>query len=162
MKQDGNKIYVTESEVRQIVREALFDFSQTLNKKDNVITEMARVGFMHGETYEVSVYTRDPGKIPHVHIVDTDTYGKKLNCCVMLETNRYFSHGHHQGELNAKLRKEFNDFMKQRSPIPQFKNNYQLAVAMWNLNNSDTYIQIKEDENGNIIMPDYTNILPYK
>ena len=36
------------------------------------------------------------------------------------------------------------------------------AVEMWNANNSDSYVQIRENELGEIIMPDYSIILPYK
>jgi hypothetical protein len=33
-----------------------------------------------------------------------------------------------------------------------------MAINLWNDNNSESYIQIKEDENGNIIVPDYTQL----
>lgn len=162
MKQEGNKVYVTESEVRQMIREAIFDFSQRQKGEDNQLNEMAMIGNLHGQEYEVYVRTRDGGFIPHVHIFDTATNGRKFDCCVQLEKNQYFSHGKHNSVMGAKMRKEFAEFMEQPCRSPKYQNNYEFAVEMWNMNNSSTYVQIREDEKGNIIMPDYRNIAPYK
>ena len=48
--------------------------------------------------------------------------------------------------------------MRQPSRNVHYRNNYEHAVNLWNDNNFDSYIQIKEDEEGNIIMPNYTHI----
>lgn len=129
------------------------------NKK--LLTEMARVGVMTNN-FDVVVYTDDMGFIPHVHIIDKGTGGKEFNSCVMLEQSRYFTHGIHTDVFNSKQRKDFNDFMNQPCRSPKYRNNYEFAVEMWNANNSSSYVQIVEDKDGNVIVPDYTDILPYK
>ena len=48
--------------------------------------------------------------------------------------------------------------MRQPSRNVHYRNNYEHAVNLWNDNNSEAYIQIKEDEDGNIIMSDYKHI----
>lgn len=125
-----------------------------------LLVEMAMIGTM--PEYDVVVYTKDAGYIPHVHIIDSSERGGKFDCCVMLEDNRYFTHGKHQDTLNSAGRKMFNDFMHEPCRLPQFKDNYSFAVAMWNVNNSNSYVQVKEDENGNTVIPDYRTIKPYK
>ena len=127
---------------------------------EHIINEMARVGFMGN--MDVVVYTDDPGYIPHVHIIDSATRGKEFDACVMIEDNRYFTHGKHNSEFNSKLRKEFDDFMHQPCRIPQFKNNYEFAISMWNANNSNSTVIPKTDSNGETIIPDYSLIKPYK
>lgn len=123
------------------------------------LNEMARVGFLDNRAkYEVYVRTNDAGFIPHVHIWDNATCGEEFDCCVKLETNEYFFHGHHTDRMNAKMCKAFAEFMEQPCRSPKYKNNYELAVEMWNLNNSDSYVQIRENENGEIIMPNYRTI----
>lgn len=121
-----------------------------------MLTEMARVGFMGN--MDVVVYTDDGGFIPHVHIIDQGTRGQEFDCCVMLDDNKYFSHGHHTDTMNSSLRKQFAAFMEEPCRFPQYKNNYEFAASMWNANNSNSYVIVKEDEEGNIIMPNYRTI----
>ena len=61
-------------------------------------------------------------------------------------------------EFFHKIRKIFNDFMHQPSRNIHYRNNYEHAVNLWNDNNSDSYVQIREDANGNVLMPDYREI----
>lgn len=150
-----------EEEVRKMIAEATNDIMRKLTNvaRKQELNEMARVGFLDNKAkYEVYVRTNDAGFIPHVHIWDSATCGEEFDCCVKLETNEYFFHGHHTDRMNSKMCKAFAEFMEQPCRSPKYKNNYELAVEMWNLNNSDTYDQIKEDSNGNIIMPNYRNI----
>ena len=147
-------IKLTESKLRQIISECIHD--EIL--KHQRIDEMARVGVMEN-TYDVIVYTDDMGYIPHVHIIDTSTRGKEFDCCVKLETNEYFVHGKHLDTFNSKQCKLFDNFMKQPCRSPKYRNNYEFAVEMWNANNSNSYVQIIEDELGNIIQPDYSTII---
>lgn len=120
------------------------------------LDEMARIGFMGN--FDVVVYTDDMGYIPHVHILDKATRGHEFDACVRLENNQYFSHGTHTDTLNSKQRKLFNSFMNEPHRNVHYRNNYEYAVNLWNDNNSSSYVQIKEDENGNIIVPDYDEI----
>ena len=48
--------------------------------------------------------------------------------------------------------------MHQPSRNIHYRNNYEYAVNLWNDNNSDSYIQIREDANGNVLIPDYREI----
>ena len=145
--------------LKTIIRECI---EEVFNERERMrLDEMARVGVMLNNL-DVVVYTDDKGYIPHVHIMDRGTNGREFDCCVQLETNRYFSHGKHLDTFNNKQCREFNDFMKQPCRFPKYRNNYEFAVEMWNANNSDSYVQIRENELGEIIMPDYSTILPYK
>ena len=145
--------------LKTILRECI---EEVINEREKMrLDEMARVGIMLNNL-DVVVYTDDKGYIPHVHILDRDTNGRDFDCCVRLETNRYFSHGKHLDTFNAKQCTEFNDFMKQPCRSLKYRNNYEFAVEMWNANNSDSYVQIRENELGEIIMPDYSIILPNK
>lgn len=129
-----------------------------LERKRMHLDEMARIGKMN--TFDIVVYTDDMGYIPHVHIIDSATRGEEFDTCVRLETNQYFLHGRHQDMFNTRQCKEFNEFMKQPHRNIHYRNNYEYAVNLWNDNNSNSYVQLKEDEEGNIIMPNYKIILP--
>ena len=146
---------MTEEEFREIVEQAIHDYFRF---EDSRLDEMARVGFMDGQRYIIFVRTNDGGFIPHIHIIDQATNGSELDCCVRLETNKYFAHGRHQGKLNAKLSRALADFMRQPCRSPKYATNYEFAVDMWDMNNSDSYVIPKYDRNGNVIIPDYRNI----
>lgn len=126
------------------------------------ISEMARVGF--ADKLEVSVWTDDGGEVPHVHITNKEPPSKStsINLCVQLEKSEYFTHGKYDGTLNASQRKEFNKFMHQPHKQGKFASNYEYAVFLWNDNNSTHEIKLRTDENGNTVIPDYTNIADYK
>ena len=141
-----------EQRLKTMIREGIHE--EIIAMKQKQLNEMARVGIMNN-IYDVIVYTDDRGYIPHVHIIDRTTKGEEFNCCVRLEVNRYFKHGSHQDEFNSSQCKLFNDFMHQPCRSPKYRNNYEFAVEMWNANNSNSYVQITEDENGDIIMPNY-------
>ena len=49
--------------------------------------------------------------------------------------------------------------MRQPCRSPKFRNNYEFAVEMWNANNSESYVQIREDKDGNLLQPDYKMII---
>jgi hypothetical protein len=116
--------------------------------------ERARVGFMG--RYEVAVYTDDVYHVPHVHIEDTTT--EKQICCVRLDHAEYLSHGNHVGMFNHEDCCRFDDFMREPSRNVHYRNNYEAAVNLWNDNNLNPQIQIEENENGEIIVPDYTKL----
>jgi hypothetical protein len=48
--------------------------------------------------------------------------------------------------------------MREPSRNVHYRNNYEAAVNLWNDNNLNPQIRIEEDENGEIIVPDYTKI----
>ena len=118
--------------------------------------EMARVGF--ADDLIVWVWTDDPGYIPHVHVVDRETKGERLDACIRLDSPAYFKHGTHTDELNASQRKEFHRFMHQPAKNGLFRTNYEYAVMLWNDNNSEVSVTAKTDNAGNTIVPDYSEI----
>lgn len=120
------------------------------------LDEMARVG--KTDELIVWVWTDDPGYIPHVHIIDADTKGKRLNACIRLDKSAYFKHGNHTGTLNSAQRKEFNELMHAKPRNGKFANNYEYACVLWNDNNSSVELEVPMDVNGNVIVPDYRDI----
>lgn len=142
------KAIISES-VREVIRE---EFSNYMR-----LDEMARVGFMGN--FDVIIHTDDMGFIPHFHIVDKATRGYEFNTCVRLENNQYFLHGSHKDKLNARQRKMLDEFMNAPHRNIHYRNNYEYAVNLWNDNNSSSYVQLKEDGEGNVIVPNYTEII---
>lgn len=124
--------------------------------------EMARVGFMNAKGYQktgpgefsVSVRTNDPGFIPHVHILSKN---RETEICVKLESAEYFNHEDHMVEMNNKYAEAFYKFMLY-SPDKVFKNNYEYACYEWNRNNSQVQVEVKYDEDGSPIVPNYKDI----
>ena len=145
-----------EENLKRDIKDIITETLRTEFARYMQLNEMARVGFMGN--FDVIVNTDDMGYIPHVHIVDKATRGGQFDTCIRLETNRYFLHGGHKDTLNSKQRKMLNDFMHQPSRNIHYRNNYEHAVNLWNDNNSDSYLQIREDANGNVLMPDYREI----
>lgn len=118
--------------------------------KEDYLNEMARVGMFN--RYEVYIRTDDPGKIPHFHIWDYATKGQQFHTCVRIDKPEYFHHTGKEDILNSKMKKSLVDFMTSPSKNKRFDNNWQLLIAMWNLNNSDT--EVDESQ----VMPDYNEL----
>ena len=140
---------------------------KTLNEyistqSDNVILEMARVGWMgvgkDTQKYEIYIHTDDPGNIPHIHLRDYSTRGHEFETCISLVSAEYFLHGKYSDKMNNSLAKTFDNFMRAPSRNKKYNTNFEYAIDMWNDNNSSTNIEAQFDDNGNIIIPDYTNI----
>ncbi len=136
------KIVLTEEQLKTIILGAV--------GKEPLLEYYARVGFF-GKRNELEIYIRtdDAGYIPHFHIRDTATQGKKFDACIELAENKYFSHGSHTDTLNARQRKWLAEFMEGKCQNPKWENNYEFAIDMWNANNS----QMNIEYNGTI--PDY-------
>jgi hypothetical protein len=143
---------IDDKRLREIIYECIEDMFQKKQRLD----EMARVGFMND--LEVIVYTDDRGYIPHVHIIDRATKGQDFDTCIRLDKADYFLHGRHNDVLNSNERKDFNAFMNQPSRNVHYRNNYEAAVNLWNDNNSNSYVQIIDDKDGNVVVPDYTKL----
>lgn len=113
------------------------------------LLEMARLGKV-GDL-DIRFWTDDPGKIPHMHIMDSTTRGKEFHSCVRLDKPEYFIYDGKEDILNSKQIKSLIAFLN--SP-PSYKKisgtNWEAALTLWNMNNSD--VEIDEDSP----MPDYT------
>lgn len=114
-----------------------------------------KIGTFKGKKYllDVFVWTNDPGHIPHFHVRDKDL---NIDSCVMINENRYFEHGTHTGKLNSKQRKALNDFLKEKNDNYFGLLNYQVVIAVWNSNNSNTKVNKNQQQS------DYTTISNYK
>lgn len=127
--------------------------SETLNEntfeiEDKMLLEMASIGNIDN-TLCVVIRMNDAGNIPHFHIMDKSTLGKKFHTCVKIETPEYFHHTEKVDVLNSKQRKSLVEFLKSSH---RNGTKWEMLVDLWNINNST----IKVDDN--IDMPDYTNI----
>lgn len=137
------------------------------NEEMRKIYDMAHIGNFGSDNLELYINSREGDNVPHFHVLDHTSKGEEIETCVQIRENRYFHHGRHQGTLNAKQRDALMAFMqsKPKTNKPQFNKfdtYYELIAYLWELfyPNSDT--EIKYDKDGNVIIPDYTNILPYK
>lgn len=147
------KVIMTESQLKNLIKENVID------ETPEPLFEMARVGFIGG-SLEVYVRTDDGGNIPHVHIRDTNTQGKRFETCVQLEKNAYFLHGKYKDKMNGNVCKDFNAFMHKEIHSRTFNGTmYEFAVDMWNKNNSNVNIEVQYDENSNPIIPNYRTII---
>lgn len=133
-----------EQAIRRLIKETIRDI---IDETRDRLDEMSRVtSFLNN--YEIVVYMNDGGYIPHVHIVDSPTMGKDFDCCVRLDTNAYFHHGHHLDRIPKKMRDKFYEVMCQPYRNPHMRNNYEYAVDLWNNNNPQSYVELKEDKQG--------------
>ena len=125
------------------------------DNNDNMLLEMARVGFIsQSPVLEIYVHTDDPGNIPHFHIRDYKKGGKsgtEFHTCIEYQTNKYFHYTGKEDVLNSKLRKMLCDFLK-RTEEDEDESNWNILIKEWNRNNSNAKIPT------NLPMPDYTTI----
>lgn len=124
-----------------------FDIESFVNG-DELIIEMAKIGDIHNE-YRIFVNTDDPGYIPHFHIWDFKTKGQKFHTCVKYESCEYFHHHCKEDILNTKLKKELVSFLNKKSIVNKGKTNWQIAIDLWNMNNSKMKVDINQK------MPNY-------
>ena len=100
----------------------------------------------------ISVYSTDPGNIPHFHVYSKDN---KIDSCIEICDNRYFIHGIHKGILNSKYSKLLQEFLLQKPLSPKgknFQNNWYYIVKLWNSSNRGVKVPSNQK------MPDYTTI----
>lgn len=126
------------------------------------LNEMACVGDL-GE-FEIQVWRREGKYIPHVHVYNDEPKNKKthLDVCIQLEKAAYFSHGDHTGVLNASQCEKFNTFMHKPHKNGVFNSNYEFAVFLWNNMDDVKKFVLQKNEDGSVVIPDYSTITPYK
>ena len=123
--------------------------------EEDMLFEMAAIGDLDGQ-HSVWIRSRDGGQIPHFHVVDSRTIGKKFNSAIFITDNRYFTHGQAKDVLSEKMRKKLMVFLRQADEDGE--SNWEYLVKTWNKNNSSTKVPNETKRN----MPDYTEIKPYK
>lgn len=126
------------------------------NKNQEMILEMARVGFISkNPLLEIYIHTDDPGNIPHFHIRDyvrSGRSGNEFHTCIQFNSNKYFHHDGKEDVLNSSQRKELVEFLRSNYRGRKGYTNWNKLVDDWNDNNSN--MNLEEDIN----MPDYTTI----
>ena len=116
--------------------------------------DIARIGFF-GDGYEFEAYiVTDVCKVPHFHVRDALRMGI-LDAYFRLDANQYIQHGESTDKLQHYTLSLLAEFMSQPCRSPRYKNNYEFAVTMWNMNN-ETWLQIEIDKDGEVIIPDYS------
>lgn len=120
--------------------------------------------------FEVQVWCKDCGPavgtpahvyiyIPHVHVYSE---ASGLDACIKLAEPMYFPYGPHVDILNESQRKMFNEFMHRPHRTGIFATNYEYAVFLWNNNYTEHEIMLVRDINGNVVIPDYSEIAKYE
>ena len=87
----------------------------------DMLYEMASVGYFttfkengKQESPKFKVFVcGDDGEIPHMHICDDETDGKKIHTCVCLDKIEYFHHTGKEDILTPKQKKYLVDFLKE-------------------------------------------------
>ncbi|MBR5825299.1 MAG: hypothetical protein IKY67_14295 [Paludibacteraceae bacterium] len=87
----------------------------------DMLYEMASVGYFttfkengKQESPKFKVFVcGDEGEIPHMHIWDDETDGKKIHTCVCLDKIEYFHHTGKEDILTPKQKKFLFDFLKE-------------------------------------------------
>ena len=118
------------------------------------MTDIARIGFF-GKEYEVYVRTDDECQVPHFHV--RAPCDSSYNAAV--EFHR--AHRHYLSTLTEQEQADLMAFLTQPCRSPEFANNFEFAVVMWNMNNYTEYL-CETDEQGCILIPDYTSINPHR
>jgi hypothetical protein len=135
-----------------IIKESQLQLIKESAREEQLITEMARVGYL--KDYEIIVWTNDGGNIPHFHIIDRETRGEKFHTCIQYKVPEYFHHTGKEDILNNREIKELINFFNKQCDSKKFNvTNWELAVFLWNKNNST---QNLDEEN--TPMPDYLHL----
>ena len=87
----------------------------------DMLYEMASVGYFtileensKQESLKFKVFVcGNEGEIPHMHIWDDETDGKKIHTCVYLDKIEYFHHTGKEDILTPKQKKFLVDFLKE-------------------------------------------------
>jgi len=91
------------------------------------------------------------GPVPHFHIKKDQ--GTDLDCCLCIDTNYYFDHGHHSDKLTNPRLKQLNDWLMQVNGKDQNYTNWQYIQFTWNeFAKTNTSMQISVATK----QPDYT------
>lgn len=141
---------------------------ETLNEKTSMeescdmLYEMASVGYFttckkngKQESPKFKVFVcGDEGEIPHMHIWDDDTDGRKIHTCICLNKIEYFHHTGKEDILTPKQKKYLVNFLKEEcKKNKRYKTNWEYALSMWNDNNTD---KTQVDETSEVL--DYTKL----
>lgn len=157
---------IKKSELKQMINEIVEEVFEKMENNLNEIPqstefvgqleEMADIARFPKGKLKISVWNNDGGSIPHFHIVDIATNGKKFNSAIFIQENRYFSHGTAKDVLDRQQRKMLDELLS--GTDEDGDSNWEYLIKTWNKNNSLSKVPNTMKRN----KPDYTEIEPYK
>ena len=133
-----------------------------MEKSYDMLYAMASVGYFttckengKQESPKFKVFVcGDEGEIPHMHIWDDDTDGRKIHTCICLNKIEYFHHAGKEDILTPKQKKHLVNFLKDEcKKNKRYKTNWEYALSMWNDNNTN---KTQVDETSEVL--DYTKL----
>lgn len=134
-----------------------FEIEQGEHDPNNPYLEMAQIkwGFM---SIKLAIYG-DEGLIPHFHFYKGCAPEKgipkdKINGggCICITSPNYFSHGNHNEKLSSKEIEGLKEFLKKQNKLDPKKNNWEMILLSWGLENPDRDIVPL-----NLKMPNWTS-----
>ena len=119
------------------------------------LEEIAKIGAIDtqvGKTgsYEIWIYTNDPGDKPHFHIKNAQT---GFSSCILICKPEYFEHEGKEDKLNHKLKKSLVYFLNSKNKRKS-RTNWEFLCDSWEANNST--MELPDDIYEN--MPDYMKL----
>ena len=139
---------------------AINDYNTTSQEQntsdfDDMLYEMASVGYFcaspnKNDRPQLKVFVNGgEGNIPHMHIWDDDTNGKRFHTCVCLNKVEYFHHNGKENVLSQKQKENLIVFLKSEClKNKRYKTNWEYALSMWNDNNTD---KTQVDESSDVL-----------
>lgn len=77
---------------------------------------------------QIILHSKEGYGIPHFHIKRTNGN----DCCVMLNDNKFFNHGHNNGLLSSKEQKELDRWLRLINAEDPRYTNFQALGNIWN------------------------------
>lgn len=122
---------------------------EQIHLEEQMLAEMARV--CDFKSYTIFVNSKE-GFIPHFHIWDSNSNGQNFHTCIRLDKAEYFHHTGKESILNASLRKDLCETLKEKPKDARFDSYWDILVFQWNISNPGKEIAIT------LTMPDYTQL----
>lgn len=129
---------------------------------ENYLIEMAIINpkLCKNLSIQVEVEQRDEGPIPHLHVYHNKSRNKKECSYIRLDKPEYSDHHKNSNlKLNKTQKNEFIRVMTEEIPslLKNKLNGYEYAVETWvNTFEDGDYSKFNFDDDGNLIIPDYT------
>jgi len=120
-----------------------------LSEEDILTLNEDEIGKLNTGKITILVFSKERN-IPHFHVRNSD---KSIDTCIRIDDNVYYKHGTHTTQLNHKLYKILNDFLKSKHKKFNNRNNWEEICLSWNKNNPQY-----EKDFSKIKQPDYSNI----
>ena len=127
---------------------------------DKIMMRIGRVCSV-GMDLEILYFLDDSAPIPHFHVVDKLTLGRKFHTCIKIESPEYyhyiieqyeyFHHDGHEQILSAAQCKLLINALNRTEHFDKISN-WRYLIKAWNINNPEHEVDIHTP------MPDYTKL----